>query len=201
MSEPLSPLYAALTSMLLATTVSTAAAQDLPIDFGHIQPGLAFGTSCSALLRALDELGLTYVQQEKHDWVSITSGQILGHPLQQTSTTPSGGSQTSKLWCSPATGMYRVELNWAASPTHSVYTRIIETLSRKLRSPPNSKKIRRRGARACATWPATKTSVEHNTVQVCQARAFTQLSARSPTLEKAAKAANAIKRLNTSTAP
>ena len=196
MIQTLSQLYSSLLTFFVATTVGSAEPKALDLDFGHIQPGLEFGTPCKTAARTLDRLGLTYLQQEEYNWIIITGDQILGHPLKQANEPLSSSRETSKIWCSHASGIYRVDLIWAASPTGSLYTNLIETLTQKLQSPPNSKKVRRRGARACATWPANKSKATRNTIQVCQGRAFTKLNATSPKLEKAARAANAMKKLN-----
>ena len=199
----LSQFSSSLITILIATTVGSAESKALDIDFGHIQPGLEFGTPCKAAVNVLDRLGLSYLQQVENNWIIITGGQMLGHPLQQINESPSKSRETSKIWCSHATGIYRVELIWPEPPTGSLYTNLIETLTQKLQSPPNFKKVRRRGSRSCATWPASKAKAKaiRNTVQVCQGRAFTKLNARSPKLERAAKAANARKKLNEVSVP
>ena len=196
MYEAFSYFYTSIASLLIASTVNPAEPKAPAINFGQIQPALSFGVSCKAALQTLDHLGLTYHQQAERDWIVITSGHMLGHPLNQADDSSLGGAETSKLWCSQATGIYRVELSWAGARSHSLYPNIVEAITQKLQLAPNSKKVRRRGARACSTWPATKTGTPESTIQVCQAEAFTRLDARNPKLEKAAKAAKVLSEID-----
>ena len=102
MYEAFSYFYTSIASLLIASTVNPAEPKAPAFNFGQIQPALSFGVSCKAALQTLDRLGLTYHQQAERDWIVITSGHMLGHPLNQADDSSLRGAETSKLWCSQA---------------------------------------------------------------------------------------------------
>ena len=186
---------------VIVSVVGLAEPLNNGINFEEIEPGLGFGTPCAQAQAHLTHIGVSYKQMSEHQWILITRGQIIGHALYPTNEAASVGPMSSRISCSPDVGIYRVQLTWSGNEKESVYNTMLKTLTTRLKQSPNLKKVRRRGSGRCATWPPSKAKASENTIQLCETQTLTTLDARSPTLEKAAKAARSIKKMKSSSAP
>lgn len=162
------------------------------VDLDGIFPSLNFGASCESLERVLKLEDIQFALKAGPEPTAITSGRALGHRLHE--ATPSD-QKASKVWCSPDVGIYRIELNWYADESGSVYRSIIEALTRHFDLQPSVNARRRRGANQCAVWSAPKATRNNTTVKVCEMMGFTRLVSGNHRLEKAAKAARVSKKI------